>query len=103
MRDKIHILETNQASNLQRICEFVELENVPKIYGGNLDWLPGDLPNVDPEIVHAFGVDKDKWPVGPVKMEGTDIVAVGTTKEGKLRKDVIGSLRSDAYPQTSMQ
>ena len=89
------------------LSEYVDLDNVPKKYGGNLDWKFGDMPSLDPGIVNSM-----KWkenfeqkghktlPIGPLKMQYDEdgdllIVAVGT-EGGKQRNQVIAGLHPDS-------
>jgi hypothetical protein len=92
-RAKISILGTDPQTNLRRLSEIIDPKDLPKAYGGQLNWEFGDLPNLDPEIINKFGVDPGTWPVGPIKQEGDSIVARGTTADGKARNIEIGRLR----------
>lgn len=87
------IVPYDKDAALKRLSEFIHIDDIPKVYGGNLDWNFGDLPNLDPAIVQRYGLDPAKWPIGPIKMEGDDVVAVGTQKDGIARREVIGSLK----------
>lgn len=90
-RAKISILGTDMEKNLARLSEMIDPADLPKCYGGQLDWNFGELPNLDPKIEQAFGLDKARWPIGPIKMEGDQLVARGTSKDGKHRHEVIGT------------
>lgn len=92
----------------------MEPRDIPKKYGGELDWAWGDLPILEPDITKALKWEhpaKDKhgnsaFPIGPVRWRTTDdgtlsAVALGT-QNGKQRNDVVASLTpsADAEIQT---
>lgn len=84
-------------STLER---YVDLDNVPKKYGGNLDWEFGDMPKLDPGIAQALQWKEEirekghrTLPIGPIKWqydEQGDLVATAIGSEaGKRRERVI--------------
>ncbi len=75
------------------MTESIDPDNIPKLYGGNLDWNFGDLPALDPEIERCFGVRSEEWPRGPAKMVGDDLVVVGRTKNGGKREEVVARFK----------
>ncbi|KAI7151679.1 CRAL/TRIO domain-containing protein, partial [Hortaea werneckii] len=98
---KIFILsEKNMRSTLE---QYVDLDNLPKKYGGNLDWEFGDMPALDPGIVKALDWKETieqkghkTLPIGPIRWEYEDengkkgdlvAKAIGTEK-GKPRRNV---------------
>ncbi|KAI6985225.1 CRAL/TRIO domain-containing protein [Hortaea werneckii] len=106
---KIFILsEKNMRSTLE---QYVDLDNLPKKYGGNLDWEFGDMPALDPGIVKALDWKETieqkghkTLPIGPIRWEYEDengkkgdlvAKAIGTEK-GKPRRDVIAGLHPEA-------
>ncbi|KAI7580023.1 hypothetical protein KC316_g9189 [Hortaea werneckii] len=107
---KIFILsEKNMRSTLE---QYVDLDNLPKKYGGNLDWEFGDMPALDPGIVKALDWKETTeqkghktLPIGPIRWEyedengkkGDHLVAkaIGTEK-GKPRRNVIAGLHPEA-------
>ena len=103
-QSKIFILsEKNMRSTLE---QYVDLDNLPKKYGGNLDWEFGDMPALDPGIVKALDwkqtIEQKGYktlPIGPIRWEYEDennngkkgdlvAKAIGTEK-GKPRQNVI--------------
>lgn len=83
------------------LSQYMEVENIPKKYGGQLDFSFGDMPAVDPAIEAAI-----KWRAGPVDGVGSRIpigpirwergekdemmgFAVGSTNETP-RREVLG-------------
>lgn len=101
-QSKIFILsEKNMRSTLE---QYVDLDNLPKKYGGNLDWEFGDMPALDPGIVKALDWKETveqkghkTLPIGPIRWEYEDengkkgdlvAKAIGTEK-GKPRRNVI--------------
>ncbi|KAI6793032.1 CRAL/TRIO domain-containing protein [Hortaea werneckii] len=106
---KIFILsEKNMRSTLE---QYVDLDNLPKKYGGNLDWEFGDMPALDPGIVKALDWEETieqkghkTLPIGPIRWEYEDengkkgdlvAKAIGTEK-GKPRRNVIAGLHPEA-------
>ncbi|KAI7318865.1 CRAL/TRIO domain-containing protein [Hortaea werneckii] len=106
---KIFILsEKNMRSTLE---QYVDLDNLPKKYGGNLDWEFGDMPALDPGIVKALDWEEiieqkghKTLPIGPIRWEYEDengkkgdlvAKAIGTEK-GKPRRNVIAGLHPEA-------
>lgn len=99
---KIFIL--NNANMKATLEQHIAIENIPKKYGGKLDYEFGQLPNLEPGIDETF-----KWahpehqmghrtfPTGPIRWQrGPDAelvaVAVGTEK-GQQRHVRIGSVQ----------
>jgi len=56
-RAKIQIIPHGKDAALKRLSEFIDIDDIPKVYGGNLDWDFGDLPNLDPAIVKSYGLE----------------------------------------------
>jgi hypothetical protein len=89
-RAKINILPNDKTTSYRRLTEAIDPANIPKYYGGQLDWDFPDSPNLDPEINKMLGFTADDWPVGPAMLQGDDLVAVGKMKDGALRRTVVG-------------
>ncbi|KAJ7290327.1 phosphatidylinositol transfer protein [Mycena rebaudengoi] len=92
---KIFILSA--AEMKPTLTKFMHPADLPKKYGGELDWEYGMPPNVDEEVVRAVqGLVADKWVRGPLRWEvqpggGAKVVARGTL-QGKDRNEVVGVL-----------
>ena len=95
-RAKISILSNDKEATYRRLTDLIAPENIPTEYGGTLDWNFGDLPNFDAITRESYGLKEGKWPIGPIRMEGDDIVALGTHADGKPRREVVGTYRSTA-------
>ncbi|KAK4612927.1 SEC14 cytosolic factor [Fulvia fulva] len=104
---KISIL--NKSNTLSTLEKFVDRANIPKKYGGDLDWSFGDLPNLDDPALEAAlkwkqDVKNEKghktFPAGPMKWEYTDegdLVAVAIGSEnGAPRKQELAQLHPSA-------
>lgn len=70
--------------------EYIDPENIPKKYGGKLDYKFGDLPNLDPSIQAAL-----KW-AAPEKLNGQNTFPTGPVKwqryeNGHLAAVAVGS------------
>ncbi|KAF2760865.1 CRAL/TRIO domain-containing protein [Pseudovirgaria hyperparasitica] len=98
---KIFILGANDVKpTLER---YIDPANIPKKYGGQLDYEFGQMPNIEPDIAEALvwesSADENgrrTFPTGPIKWipneKGeTEAVAVGT-EDGKLRRRVVAKL-----------
>ncbi|PNS21983.1 hypothetical protein CAC42_581 [Sphaceloma murrayae] len=99
---KIFIL--NKASTLATLEDFIDRADIPKKYGGDLEFEFGDLPNIDPKITANMNWitphterNRRTFPTGPIqwKMSPTTgamtAVAVGTV-DGKQRHDEVASI-----------
>lgn len=89
------------------LAQYVDLDNIPKKYGGNLDWNFGDMPNLDPGIANTLQWKEDfmqnghrTLPIGPIKWqydEKGDLVATAIgTEDGKPRERVVAGLHPQA-------
>lgn len=76
---------------LEVLSRFIPVENIPKKYGGLLDWSFGDMPYLEDEIVKAMRWKEDvrekghrTFPIGPINWEydeDGDLVAKGVGSE----------------------
>ena len=89
------------------LSQYVHPDNIPKKYGGNLDWKFGDLPFLEPHLASTL-----RWketieekghktlPIGPIKWQydkDGDLVATAIgTENGKPRHRVIAGLHPEA-------
>ena len=82
------------------------MENIPKKYGGNLDWQFGETPNLEPAIANSLSWKENfeqkghrTLPIGPIKWqydEKGDLVATAIgTENDKPRKRVIAQLHDE--------
>lgn len=101
-RAKISILSNDKEATYKRLTELIDPENIPLDYGGTLDWNFGDLPNFDAVTRESYGLKEGKWPIGPIRMEGDDIVALGTFADGKARREVVGSFKTGTKASASV-
>lgn len=87
---KIFVLQTSQAT--ATLTQFIELENLPKRFGGKLDWEMGMHPIPDVETKGMVGRLGETWIEGPIRYisrpEGDVLMAVGS-EDGKLRREVL--------------
>lgn len=102
---KISILSsTNTLAQLQ---EYIDIDNIPKKYGGNLEWSFGDMPFLEPEIANSLRWKEDvqehghrTLPIGPIKWQydsDGDLVAVQTgTQNGAPRNRTLAGLHPEA-------
>ncbi|KAF2662437.1 CRAL/TRIO domain-containing protein [Lophiostoma macrostomum CBS 122681] len=89
--DKIHFIPAG--AELTQLGELIEVENIPKQYGGKFEGWHGTLPELDDEFCHRLdwveGVEK-RIPIGPLKWVVDDdgeliLMAVGT-ENGQERR-----------------
>lgn len=85
---------------------YIDVENIPKKYGGKLDFEFGDMPMLEPSIVSRLNFQNpsvqkgaNTIPTGPIKWEealdgSVQAVAVGS-EGGKPRRQVVASLSSN--------
>lgn len=87
---KIFVLQTSQAT--ATLTQFIELENLPKRFGGKLDWEMGMHPIPDVETKGMVGRLGETWIEGPIRYisrpEGDVLMAVGS-EDGNLRREVL--------------
>ncbi|KAF9639475.1 Cellular retinaldehyde-binding/triple function [Lasiodiplodia theobromae] len=101
---KIFILtDKNMKETLE---QYIDVENIPKKYGGKLDFEFGDMPVLEPQIAERLkfvnpSVQKgaNTIPTGPVKWEespggAVQAVAVGS-EGGKPRRQIVAELQAD--------
>ncbi|KAF2685644.1 CRAL/TRIO domain-containing protein [Lentithecium fluviatile CBS 122367] len=91
---KIFIL--SPANVFSTLSQYIDPDNIPKKYGGNLDFEFGDMPNLEPAIQEAIKWElpsvhkgRNTFPIGPIKWEDGEngakkAIAVGS-EQGKLR------------------
>jgi hypothetical protein len=106
---KIFIL--SQAEVLPTLEKFIDIENIPSIYGGKLDFKWGDLPQLETEIADTL-----EWtdtaagvravPLGPLRWRPSasnpgrlELVLVGTD-QGKPREKVVAQTKPEIDTKT---
>lgn len=89
--------------------KYIDPENIPKQYGGKLEYRFGDLPNMDPHIDNVLHWTaphklngKDTIPIGPIRWqtaENGDRIAIAVGSEnGKPRERKIAVIQSSKQP-----
>lgn len=99
---KIFILSSTEAK--ATLEKYIDPENIPKKYGGRLDWSWGDLPYIEPALNNALtwknpargSHGNHGFPAGPVRWIATadgsmEAIAVGSMR-GQRRREVIATL-----------
>lgn len=88
------------------LSKYIDIDNIPKKYGGNLDWKFGDMPALDPSITESLRwkeVTEEKGhktlPIGPIKWQYDahgDLAAMAVgSEDGKKREKVIAGLHPE--------
>ncbi len=94
---KIFVLSASEAT--KKLTEFVELENLPKRFGGALDWTFPMRPVPDAETNEIIGSLAEKWVDGPIryisKPDGDALVAVGS-HDGRSRRETLARIHRDS-------
>ncbi|MCJ1473634.1 hypothetical protein MMC13_002285 [Lambiella insularis] len=104
---KIFIVGPHEA--FKTLSAFIEPENIPKKYGGKLDYVFGMPPILDPaEEQHITWSSPEpipsnqKWPKGPMKWvlgkDGTLVAIAVGSMNGKERREVVATLHPDGKP-----
>lgn len=87
---KIFVLSAAQQK--ETMLQYIDIENLPERFGGQLKWKMGDHPNPDEATREMVGKLKDGWIDGPIryisKADGDVLMAVGSV-DGKLRREVL--------------
>ncbi|KAI9815750.1 MAG: hypothetical protein M1827_002146 [Pycnora praestabilis] len=111
---KIFILAHHEVK--PTLLSYIDLENIPRQYGGTLDFKFGDLPNIEPAVQNIldWSTPEHTFPLGPVKWihdekDDRTAVAVGSM-DGKERRMLVASLHPqgkarpsyEAHPQASV-
>lgn len=102
---KIFIL--SKANTLSTLEEFMDRKDIPRKYGGELDFAFGDLPHLDSEIEASLkwiGPKEQKgaktFPIGPIrwsKLENGDMLATAVgTEDGKQREQKVAIFTNPA-------
>ncbi len=114
---KIFVLSHHEV--LPMLKSFVDIKNIPKSYGGELDWSWGDKPALDPAIRDAVtweGALTD-FPDGPkywrpIEGDKLECIAVGSIKQVDRTERVCTIPRSykgqqavlpDAFPEVALR
>ena len=100
---KIFILSTEDS--LRTLSTFIDPANIPKKYGGELNFSYGQPPVLDPAeekhitwaSAHAEAVPSQRaWPLGPIKWvpgeDGTMIAMAVGSVGGKERREIVATL-----------
>jgi hypothetical protein len=89
----------SERDTLPTLSDRIDMENVPKMFRGGLEFTPGMLPDLDPEIKKSlkWTTPSEELPAGPVRWtlnEGGKVegVAVGTMNDGNQRLDSLATL-----------
>ncbi|MCJ1382047.1 hypothetical protein MMC17_005159 [Xylographa soralifera] len=100
---KIFIVGPHEA--YKTLSAFIEPGNIPKKYGGTLNYEFGMPPLLDPaEEAHiTWAAANHKWPEGPLRWipgkDGTlEALAVGSI-DGKERREVVATMHPDGKPE----
>ena len=94
---KVFVLSASEAT--KKLTEFIAPENLPKRFGGMLDWTFPMRPVPDAETKKLIGSLAEEWIEGPIrylsKPEGDFLVAVGS-QDGQLRRETLARIPQDS-------
>jgi hypothetical protein len=100
--DKITFIPAG--AELTQLGELIDVENIPKQYGGNFEGWHGTLPELDDDFRQkldwVLGIEKS-IPIGPLKWVMDDdlrqiLLAVGT-EDGRERLTELASMKSSMF------
>jgi len=88
--------------------KYIDLDNLPKKYGGNLNWEFGDMPFLEPQIANSIRWEKTTTqkghttlPIGPIKWhydkDGDLVASAVGTESGKPRNQILASLHPETH------
>lgn len=106
---KIFILSSSEVK--PTLTSFMDPENIPKQYGGDLDWKWGDMPYLDEparELLHpletppAEGDTRPGFTKGPLLFKGDEIEILGKV-DGKSRRSTIPVPKKTASTEASTE
>ncbi|KAL9624667.1 MAG: hypothetical protein Q9160_001021 [Pyrenula sp. 1 TL-2023] len=91
---KIAVL--SNAEMTSTLAQYIDLDDLPRRYGGHINWEFGDHPMFDNETEDILGKPLAKSLSGPVRLiDGSqEIIAVGS-ENGNLRGNVLGRLKAN--------
>lgn len=91
--DKISVLAASEVK--PTLEKYIDLENIPKRYGGGLDWDYNMFPILDEEASGLLEDLSHNWVDGPLRYMCKDekdvVLAVGTDQK-KIRRDIVGKV-----------
>jgi len=84
------VLQANEVTEV--LLRFVERGDLPRRFGGELEWEMGMAPVLDEEARAVVGKLAEGWVEGPIRYvsrpEGDVLMAVGSV-DGKVRREVL--------------
>src|SRR5579871_3720746 len=90
---KIFVLSASEVQST--LTKYIDVEDLPKRFGGNHEWEFGMHPLLDEEAKQLVGEMETEWVKGPVRCvsrEEKDVVLAVGVEGGKKRRDIITSL-----------
>lgn len=82
------------ADVLSTLLRYIDIEDIPKRFGGNLDWNFGMHPILDDRTKGMVGprlaVDWIEGPVRLIERSGEDVIVAVGKDNGKTRREVVG-------------
>lgn len=90
---KIEVLAAGEVT--EELGRYIRREDLPRRYGGELDWEYGDPSCPDAEVRELLGEKmRESWVEGPMRyvqtLEGDVVLALGKA-DGKVRREVLAS------------
>lgn len=99
--NKLNIIQASEV--LSTLQSYIDMDNIPKRYGGNFDFEHGMPVSLDPKLrdMLAWSSPTKKYPTGPLKWiqsEDGSHVAVATGRVGaKKRYEKVAVLKTPAH------
>lgn len=101
---KISVLPASQATKI--LTEYIDPANLPKRFGGTLEWTFPMHPVPDAETERMIGTLANKWVEGPIRCisrpDGYLVLAVGK-QNGKERREILADFTTKKPPNDGVQ
>ena len=98
-KNKVHLTGSGPDQG-KELMDIIPAKNLPKVYGGEMDWTYEDEPDLDDEIKKAIGADMIE---GPVVWEGGKMVLLGEgtrDERAKPKAESTGTAQSSGEAKT---
>ena len=95
---KIFVLSASEAT--ETLTKFIAPENLPKRFGGSLDWTFPMRPLPDAETQLIIGRLADKWVDGPIRYlpeDNEDVLMAVGSQNGQLRRETLARIPRDSF------
>lgn len=89
-RNKMFIVDGNQLKQ-GKLHEIIHPFDLPKVYGGELEWKYEDEPNLEKEIISLFGGETKQMPKGPAEWKNGELVLFDASEKERFPNAIVGT------------